>query len=542
MTVNDAKKLIDQAPAYEVSAEEIIQNLERLSPIEYSRVRKLKAKELNISVGVLDQEVKKLRSIISNKAEAELLDIFPTIEPWDASVNIDEVLTDISAIINRLAILPPHADTAITSWIAFTWCIDYMDTAPILALSSPEKRCGKTTVLSIIDKLVLRALSASNITPASLFRTIESWRPTLIIDEADTFIRKSDELRGIINSGHTRSTAYVIRTIGDDHTPKRFSTWSAKAIALIGKLPETLHDRSIVIELKRKHPEEKTEKMRDTDPQLFDNLKRKLLRFSRDNAEIIKNTRPSLPSGISDRAADNWEPLLAIAELAGAEWTGKTYQAAIFLSHQEKDSIAIGAQLLRDTQKIFQHNNAEKIPTQMLITALCKDEELPWNTYNNEKPITSKQVSSMLKQYGIQSKNIRLEPDNVLKGFERKQFEDAWNRYLPLIPSENAATPLQDSVTSNESNRLEEFLSADQSATNTDSIIVSATPTSEQNCASDESCSGVADNLEGIDENEDNANFCDEDQERAAIFEFDASDVVHSREQAEQFVKKDILK
>lgn len=136
---------------------------------------------------------------------------------------------------------------------------------------------------------------------------IELWKPTMIIDEADTFIRDSDELRGIINSGHTRPTAYVIRTTEEDHTPKRFSTWGAKAIAIIGSLPDTLHDRSIVIQLRRKFLHEKTEKLRHAASCVFNDLQRKLLRFSNDHAEIIANSRANFPKSIriSDRALDN---------------------------------------------------------------------------------------------------------------------------------------------------------------------------------------------------------------------------------------------
>lgn len=45
------------------------------------------------------------------------------------------------------------------------------------------------------------------------------WKPTMLIDEADTFLCDNDELRGVLNTGHTRATAYVIRTVGEDHEP-----------------------------------------------------------------------------------------------------------------------------------------------------------------------------------------------------------------------------------------------------------------------------------------------------------------------------------
>ena len=109
-------------------------------------------------------------------------------------------------------------------------------------------------------------LSASNISSAALFRSIEKWVPTLLIDEADSFATKNDELRGVLNSGHTPQTAFVVRCIGDDSEPRIFSTWGCKALAAIGKLPDTVMDRSIEIRLRRALPGEVAEKIRHASP------------------------------------------------------------------------------------------------------------------------------------------------------------------------------------------------------------------------------------------------------------------------------------
>jgi len=119
--------------------------------------------------------------------------------------------------------------------------------APILALCSPLKRCGKTTTEELTAALAKRPLAAANISVATLYRTVEQFAPTLIVDEADTFLLYNLALRGVINSGHTRATAFVIRTAG--HEPRLFSTWGARMIALIGRLPATLEDRAIVLPL-----------------------------------------------------------------------------------------------------------------------------------------------------------------------------------------------------------------------------------------------------------------------------------------------------
>jgi hypothetical protein len=136
--------------------------------------------------------------------------------------------------------------------VLFTHAHDCFEISPVLAATSPAPECGKTTLLTLLGELVPSPLPASNITGPALFRAVEKWSPTVLIDEADTFLRDSDELRGILNSGHNKRNAWVVRTQGDDYEPRRFSTWAPKAVALIGKLPPTLSSRSLHIRLQRK--------------------------------------------------------------------------------------------------------------------------------------------------------------------------------------------------------------------------------------------------------------------------------------------------
>lgn len=514
------------------TTEEVLTELAELSDIEYGQRRKEAANKLGVTVTILDRAVKTKRCETQNSD-----DIFPPIAPFSDPVELNKLLEELEEVFKSYAVLPEHVTTALALWCVFTYLIDVMDIAPILVISSPEKRCGKTTLLSILLKLVHRSLPASNISSAALFRTIETWKPTLIIDEADTFIKNSDDLRGIINSGHTRPTAYVIRTVGDDHTPKQFSTWGAKVIAVIGDVPDTINDRSIVISLKRKLKDEKIEKIRNADPEIFNDLRSKLLRFANDNAEIIKNIRPSFPAdiNISDRALDNWESLLAIAESAGEDWINNVYQAAQALSPNETDTTSDGIELLQDIQKIFIEENITEISTKNLIESLCEDEESRWTVYNykvNYKKITARQISKILKEYKIKSKNVRFGQE-VVKGYEKKQFEDAWERYSNYISSNStaklSATTLQKpvkpvierdaGVADNLNVSVTELASIKESATTClmenhfvadnvslkniveDKENLSATPESLIYKGIEEKCSVVADNLEGINEN-----------------------------------------
>jgi putative DNA primase/helicase len=309
-----------------------------------------------------------------------------------------------------------------------TWFIDVVQVAPLAIITSPEKRCGKSQLLFLLGRLSARAITTSSISPAALYRTIDAWCPTLLIDEADAFMRDNEELRGLLNSGHTRESAYVIRTVGDDFTPTKFNTWGAKALAGIGHLADTLMDRAIILELRRKLPHEEVDRIRHAEPGLFDSLRSKLGRFSEDYREQVREARPPLPQSLNDRAQDNWEPLLAIAMAAGNDWLQLGTVAALKLSGSESLAQTIGTELLADIHEIF-GDNRDRITTAELIRLLCKDEEKPWATFNRGNPITPRQVAKRLKEYGIISRSIRLGIETA-KGYTLDQFQESFSRYL----------------------------------------------------------------------------------------------------------------
>ena len=77
------------------------------------------------------------------------------------------------------------------------------------------KGSGKSTLLECVENLTPNPVLAGSITPSSIFRIIDATRATLLIDEADNIVNKnsSPDLLAILNSGHRRRTAYVIRSV-----------------------------------------------------------------------------------------------------------------------------------------------------------------------------------------------------------------------------------------------------------------------------------------------------------------------------------------
>lgn len=160
----------------------------------------------------------------------------PTV-PWDQPVEGPALLDALVSQFKRHLSLPEGAPDAIALWVVFTHAFDAMYVNPRLSFISPAPGCGKTTALSMLKCLTFKSLMVSNLTPAVMFRAIERERPTLLLDEADTYFQDRNELRGILNSGHSMAGATVGRSMGDNYDPTAYSTWAPVAIAKIGKLP-----------------------------------------------------------------------------------------------------------------------------------------------------------------------------------------------------------------------------------------------------------------------------------------------------------------
>jgi putative DNA primase/helicase len=419
------------APAPEsMSLDEAIQRLSALSPLEYDRIRKEEAKALRVRPSTLDEVVKSARKGADNTGLP-----FIEVEPWPSPIHPAELLSDIAATVRRFIICSQEIANAVALWITMTWFIDVIQVAPLAVITAPEMRCGKSLLLNILGRLSARSITASNITASALFRAIDKWNPTLLIDEVDALLKENEELRGLLNSGHTRDSAFVIRnvSVGDNFTPTRFSTWGAKALAGIGDVKPTLQDRAVILKLRRKLPHENVERIRHAEPALFSELRSKLARFGEDYSEQVRDARPPLPDSLNDRAQDNWESLLAIAMVASPEWLRIGTQSALKLSG-EATSPSIGIELLSSIQTIFADRQDGHISTVEMIKELCADAEKPWRAYNKGQAINPKQVAGILRGFTIKSKPIRFGAYEVTKGYELSQFTDAFSRYIPSTP------------------------------------------------------------------------------------------------------------
>lgn len=360
---------------------------------------------------------------------------FPEVEPFPDAVNPAELFDEMAEVILRYVVLEKEQADAAVLWSAHTYLIECFDVSPLAIIDAPEKECAKTLLQGLLARICYRALLAANASPSALFRSVASWTPTIFFDEADTFFKDKPELQGMVNAGYKRG-GFVLRSeaAGNSFEPKVFSVFCAKSvagIALVKHLPDSTMSRGIVFAMRRKLRHEKVERLRYADPSVFTTIAAKLARFAEDYSEHVRSARPVLPDELSDRAQDNWEPMLAIAACAGPAWLARATAAALKLSGDTAAST--GNELLADIQGIFARLRSGRIKSADLIDALCADAEAAWATYNNGRPLTPRQLSKLLSVYGIHPKTVR-QGRETPKGYDKAQFEDAFARYLAAPP------------------------------------------------------------------------------------------------------------
>jgi hypothetical protein len=341
--------------------------------------------------------------------------------------------------------------TATTLWIAATHAQPAWQHATRLNLTSRVKRCGKSRALDVIEATSYRPMIAVNISPAALVRSIGDDPPTLLLDEVDTIFGKkasdsSEDLRGILNAGHQRNRPYIRCVgVGTAQRAEAFPSFAMAALAGIGRLPDTIADRSIVIRMRRRRPGEDVAPFRiRSDVPWLNRLGEQLGVWVRGNMERLANAQPDMP--VTDRAADCWESLVAIADLAGGAWPDAARKTAeVFTAEAERADAgsSMGLRLLADLQTLFTIRaqngspmlNADGQPqmyqglfTDSILSGLWGMSESPWNIYYGRQ-MSARDLASLLATFDVESKNVRLGSD-VRKGYLAADLWDAWQRYV----------------------------------------------------------------------------------------------------------------
>jgi hypothetical protein len=360
----------------------------------------------------------------------------------------DQPLDAVESFLKRFVVYPSvHACVAHVLWIIHAHIMEAWESTPRIAFLSPEPGSGKSRALEISELLVPLPVEAVNVTPAYLFRKVgsEDGRPTILYDEIDTVFGpkakdNNEEIRGLLNAGHRRhgvAGRCVVR--GKQVFTEEIPAYCAVALAGLGDLPDTILSRCVIVRMRRRAPNEIVEPYRRRVHQLAgDDLREKIIAWAMHIEPKIGNPWPDMPESVTDRNADIWESLIAIADLADSGWPKRARDAAVALVAESKGSTpSLGVRLLADLRVVFEkHQDPGHMTTEGIIKALCDLDEAPWGDLGG-KPINARGLSTRLGKYGVQPKRIRI-GEATLRGYDRGDLWDSWQRYLGATPVANA--------------------------------------------------------------------------------------------------------
>ncbi|AWE51176.1 DUF3631 domain-containing protein [Streptomyces nigra] len=366
------------------------------------------------------------------------------------------LLNEVEAFHRRFNVFPNEAAyVAVVLWDAHAHLLDCFESTPRLAFLSPEPGSGKSRALEIVETLVPNPMAAVDASAAALFRAVagvDGKRPTILFDEIDTIFGpkagENEQLRGFINAGHRRNRP-MFRCVGDgaNQTVQAFHSFAAVAVAGLGYLPDTIRDRSVNIRMRRRARNETIEPYRTRihEKEGFA-LRDRLATWAEQVSERVMNVWPALPEGVTDRPADVWEPLLAIADAAGGDWPDRAREACVVLVTASKanDKGSLGVRLLTDLRDHVLVG-IDRLPTVAILDRLNALDDAPWADLHG-KPLDNRRLSRMLAEYmtadnePITSRNIKA-AGSVLKGYYAADLRDAWARYCPP-PPESPLPPL----------------------------------------------------------------------------------------------------
>ncbi len=351
-----------------------------------------------------------------------------------------EPLSELADFLGSFVAFPStEARDAVALWTIHTWAIGAASTTPRLSIRSAEKQCGKSRLLEVLELLVARPVLAVNISVAALFRSISEPPPTILWDEVDALFRGGndpgrEDLRALLNSGYRRG-ASVLRVVGEGKKMevRAFPTFAPVSLAGIGDPPDTVSDRSLIVELRRRLPGETVRPFRRSLIESEAAPLRDLLEgWAATNLAVLETARPAMPAQLSDRQEDLWEPLLAIADLAGGSWPKRARTAATELARvgQDRDG-SDGVRLLADLKAIFgRHPTEDALPTASLLEVLVELDESPWGDLRG-KPLDARGLARRLRPYGIRPAVVRLGAATP-RCYRREDLIETWARYLPL--------------------------------------------------------------------------------------------------------------
>jgi putative DNA primase/helicase len=473
------------------------ERLAQLSRTEYEKARRRVAEVQGVRVSHLDREVSRLRAPAGDDDDIARLAKSAEDVPWsDPIPPLAAIFDTATKAMASFLIAPAAYYDIMTLWSAVSYLVQSeviaLPIMPQLAFQSEGPESGKSTALEIVATLCSRGILRSSYTGATLFRQINEQQVTYCLADLHTIMTDPrSEIHAVIKACHRRAEAFVDRTeehSGGARYVATYRCWSALAWASIGPMTPEMHGRAIVLPLQPALPEESTG-LDHTSPSrssILIDARRQVTAWA---AKVIELPTPAMPSTLWSRSADNWRPLLAVAELAGGDWPQRALAAIeavrkverrpdlrerlltairdAFYAQARADAVReankAGTPLSDDVINAITPKPDTRIATLDLLDALNNDEESGLGQANHGRGITAYWLRDHLR--GLLNPPGSREWQEVIgtvrkhvRGYEWHQFAETIRRHLPsqkpVPPSGASGTP---APTSSSAEDLAEF-------------------------------------------------------------------------------------
>ncbi len=359
-------------------------------------------------------------------------------EPSNEPVDGAPLLDDLAGWLHRYVWFVREAADAVALWIVASWFVGELYFAPVLALLSPTKRCGKTLLLDLLRHVVRRGYltSGTGVTAAVIFRLNEAQHPTFLIDEAEKLAgRHADrDLIGMLNAGHRRG-AKATRCESDTLEVREYDAFGFRALAAIGTLWDSILDRSIVLRLERKPKATTLERFHSRRAEREGKaLATRLRRWTDDHRAGITGAEEHAPrpEWLDDRECDHWSGLFAVAALAGDGWPERAVAAAkaLRIGEEERD---YAERLLHDVRRAFDaKGKPEVIPSGELAKALNDLDEAPWGDQRGGSGLSTHGLAARLRDFKVRPRADHAPSlSKTVRGYWLADLTPVWARYAP---------------------------------------------------------------------------------------------------------------
>lgn len=361
------------------------------------------------------------------------------------------MLDALAGFLRRYLVCTEHQLAILALWVVHTWCFEHFYVAAYLNICSPESQSGKTLCLELLQSLCGAPWLAAGADSKSVMkcllryeRRVEPGEPctlhppfTILLDDCHhtLFPFERQPLLALLNSGSRVTSRFVSGRV-------EYCVFSPKAFAGNSSLPRSLASRCIPIVLERRSPSDLPGRFDSEDPEVRDavsELREWLNDWTSANSDELARVSSSMPEGIASGLAPHQqgcaEPLVHIADLIGGAWSGKARASLASVFSLADASLSV--QALSDIRaSFFVKDNPEFLSSRDLLAALRALDHRPWAAW----PETAgRRLGALLHPFGIVSRNIHMSSDKVFRGYLLRDFQSAFDRYLPPLPARSGS-------------------------------------------------------------------------------------------------------